>query len=82
MLQADMLIAAEATQFEDAARLRDQMLHVKELVDQHDDDENPLLVRRSEIEAVMNKGLKGRGKIKKRQGSKGAPGTRGKGRTM
>ncbi len=82
MLQADMLIAAEATQFEDAARLRDQMLHVKELLDQHEDDENPLLVRRSEIEAVMNKGLKGRGKTKKRQGSKGTPGTRGKGRRM
>ncbi len=82
MLQADMLIAAEATQFEDAARLRDQMLHVKELLDQHDDDENPLLVRRSEIEAVMNKGLKRKSNTKKRQGSKGAPGTRGKGRTM
>ncbi len=82
MLQADMLIAAEATQFEEAARLRDQMLHVKELLDQHNDDENPLLVRRSEIEAVMNKGLKRKGNPKKRQGSKGAPGTRGKGRTM
>ncbi len=82
MLQADMLIAAEATQFEEAARLRDQMLHVKELLDQHDDDENPLLVRRSEIEAVMNKGLKRKSNTKKRQGSKGAPGTRGKGRRM
>jgi excinuclease ABC subunit B len=82
MLQADMLIAAEATQFEQAASIRDQMLHVKELLIQHDDEDNPLLVRRSEIEAVMNKGLNRKGNTKKRQGSKGAPGTRGKGRRM
>ncbi len=70
MLQADMMSAAEATQFEQAAALRDQMLHVKELLVQHDDDENPLLIKRSEIEAIMNKS------------SKGSPGTRGKGRRM
>ena len=70
MLQADMLEAAEATRFEHAAALRDQMLHVKELLAQHGDDENPLLLKRSEIEAVLSKG------------KKGSPGTRGKGRRM
>ena len=70
MLQADMMIAAEDTRFEHAAALRDQMLHVKELLIQHNDDENPLLIKRSEIEAVMSKG------------KHGSPGTRGKGRRM
>ena len=70
MLQADMFEAAEATRFEHAAALRDQMLHVKELLTQHDDDKNPLLLKRSEIESVLSKG------------KKGSPGTRGKGRRM
>lgn len=70
MLQADMMSAAEATQFEQAAALRDQMIHVKDLLVQHNDDENPLLIKRSEIEAIMSKS------------SKGSPGTRGKGRRM
>ncbi|MBO6513930.1 MAG: excinuclease ABC subunit UvrB [Phycisphaerales bacterium] len=79
MLQADMMSAAEATQFEQAAALRDQMLHVKELLVQHNDDENPLLLKRSKIEAIMKKGARGKQPTK---GSRGAPGTRGKGRRM
>jgi len=70
MLQADMMMAAQETRFEHAAALRDQMLHVKELLVQHDDSENPLLLRRSELEAVMSKG------------KHGSPGTRGRGRRM
>jgi len=66
MLQADMMMAAEETRFEHAAALRDQMLHVKELLIQHNDDENPLLIKRSEIESILSKG------------KKGSPGTRGK----
>jgi len=70
MLQADMMSAAEDTRFEHAAALRDQMLHVKELLVQHNDDENPLLLKRSEIEALLTKG------------KQGSPGTRGKGRRL
>lgn len=79
MLQADMMSAAEATQFEQAAALRDQMLHVKDLLVQHNDDETPLLIKRSQIEAIMSKGPRG---SKASKGSKGSPGTRGKGRRM
>ena len=75
MLQADMLNAAEATQFELAASLRDQMKHVKALLDERDeDDDNPLLLRRSEVEALLSKG--------KSRTTHGAPGTRGRGRRM
>ncbi len=70
MLQADMMGAAEATNFEHAAALRDQMLHVKELLIQHNDDETPLLVKRSQLEAFFAKG------------KHGSPGTRGRGRRM
>jgi len=70
MLQADMMMAAEGTRFEHAAALRDQMLHVKELLIQHDDDETPLLIKRSQLEAVLAKS------------KHGSPGTRGKGRRM
>ncbi|MEQ9206713.1 MAG: excinuclease ABC subunit UvrB [Phycisphaerales bacterium] len=70
MLQADMMSAAEDTRFEHAAALRDQMLHVKELLVQHNDDENPLLLKRSEIEALLTKG------------KQGSPGTRGKGKRV
>lgn len=70
MLQADMMSAAEDTRFEHAAALRDQMLHVKELLVQHNDDENPLLLKRSQIEALLTKG------------KQGSPGTRGKGKRV
>jgi len=70
MLQADMMSAAEDTRFELAAALRDQMLHVKELLVQHNDDENPLLLKRSQIEALLTKG------------KQGSPGTRGKGKRV
>jgi excinuclease ABC subunit B len=53
-LEADMLEAAEAMDFESAALLRDQMKHVQELIEQHETDElldgeSALLLRRSEI---------------------------------
>tara|TARA_R110002096_G_scaffold173781_7_gene348689 strand:- start:49684 stop:51924 length:2241 start_codon:yes stop_codon:yes gene_type:complete len=70
MLQADMMSAAEDTRFELAAALRDQMLHVKELLVQHNDDQTPLLLKRSQIESILTKG------------KQGSPGTRGKGRRL
>tara|TARA_R110000737_G_scaffold2923_13_gene9521 strand:+ start:6000 stop:8240 length:2241 start_codon:yes stop_codon:yes gene_type:complete len=70
MLQADMMSAAEDTRFELAAALRDQMLHVKELLVQHNDDETPLLLKRSQIESILTKS------------KQGSPGTRGKGRRL
>jgi len=70
MLQADMMSAAESTNFEQAASLRDQMLHVKELLIQHDDEVNPLLIKRSELETLFAKS------------KHGSPGKRGKGRRM
>ncbi|MCR9076130.1 MAG: helicase-related protein, partial [bacterium] len=53
-LEADMLEAAEAMDFESAALLRDQMKHVQDLIEQHATDEvldgeSALLLRRSEI---------------------------------
>ena len=73
-LEAEMLEAAEAFQFEKAAKLRDQMLRVREIVEAEvalmdaegiEDAENePVMVKRSEVERAI--GGKGGG------GSKGA----------
>ncbi|MAO24785.1 MAG: excinuclease ABC subunit B [Phycisphaerae bacterium] len=53
-LETDMLEAAEATDFESAAMLRDQMQHVQELIEQHQTDavldgDEDLMLRRSEV---------------------------------
>lgn len=58
ILESDMLEAAEATDFESAALLRDQMKHVRELIEQHQTDEvldgeSPLLLRRSEVARAL-----------------------------
>ncbi len=58
MLESDMLEAAESTDFESAALLRDQMKHVRELIEMHRvdsvlDGDSPLLLRRSEIARAM-----------------------------
>ena len=58
VLESDMLEAAEATDFESAALLRDQMKHVRELIEQHKvdsvlDGDAPLLLRRSEIARAL-----------------------------
>jgi excinuclease ABC subunit B len=58
VLESDMLDAAEATDFESAALLRDQMKHVRELIEQHKvdsvlDGDAPLLLRRSEIARAL-----------------------------
>ena len=38
-LEADMIEAAEAMDFESAALLRDQMKHVQQLIEQHETDQ-------------------------------------------
>lgn len=86
-LEADMLEAAEAFQFEKAATLRDQMLRVKEIVEAEVDlmraegiedvDSEPVMVRRSEIEKAIGgrkSGAKGKKKGRK-QSKTGKPGS-------
>ena len=77
-LESDMLEAAQDMQFEQAARLRDQMVHVRELIEaQAQDaaegtgaDEEPLMIRRSELDKAIKPNKKGAG----------TPGTHGRGR--
>lgn len=79
-LEADMLEAAEAFQFEKAATLRDQMLRVREIIDAEvalmkaegvaDADDEPVMVRRSEVEAAIGGRKGGSGKKKARKKSK------------
>ncbi|MFK7759755.1 MAG: excinuclease ABC subunit UvrB [Phycisphaerales bacterium] len=74
MLREDMLTAAQSTQFEQAASLRDQMFHVQAMIDENATmfgNDEPLMIQRSELEAVMGS--------KKKSGT---PGTRGRGRRM
>ena len=80
-LEADMLEAAEAFQFEKAAKLRDQMLRVREIIDAEvalmdaegveDASEQPVMVKRSEVEkAIGGKSTGSKGKKKGRKKSK------------
>lgn len=73
VLESDMLEAAQEMQFERAAAMRDQMIHVRELIQEHRElgDEEPLMVLRSKLEAI----------VKPRTKAAGSPGTRGRGRT-
>ena len=85
-LEAEMLEAAEAFQFEKAATLRDQMMRVREIVEAEvalmvaegiEDAENePVMVKRSEVErAIGGKSGGSKGKKKNRKRSKtGKPG--------
>lgn len=61
ILEGEMTEAAEATEFERAARLRDQMLHVRDLILAGRDDGEPVMVRRGELEQLLS-GKAGRGK--------------------
>jgi excinuclease ABC subunit B len=74
ILESDMLSAAQNMEFEHAAQLRDQMVHVRELIASHGgDDENanePILIQRSELSKI----------VKSNTRKAGSPGTRG-GRT-
>ena len=67
-LEAEMLEAAEQLQFEKAAALRDQVMKLKKRRGDHPPDNEPLKVRRSELEE---------GNDRKRPGKKaGMPGVR------
>ncbi|TVQ61262.1 MAG: excinuclease ABC subunit UvrB [Phycisphaerales bacterium] len=66
-LTTEMLGAAEEMQFEKAALLRDQVQHLKQLVDAAE-PETSVLIKRSELEAVLS----GKGRRRKA----GAPGTK------
>ena len=72
VLESDMLEAAQEMQFERAAAMRDQMLHVRELVQEHTElgDDEPLMILRSKLESIVRPSSK----------SAGSPGTRGRGR--
>ncbi len=70
-LEAEMLDAAQEMSFEKAARLRDQLRHVQAMLDAHEGEDGPILVRRSEVEESL--GI-GRGKSGKKRGKKGARG--------
>ncbi len=72
ILEADMLEAAQQMEFETAALLRDQMTHVKELIIAQGemDDDDPILIRRSELAKAIGS----------KRGRAGSAGTR-KGRT-
>ncbi len=87
-LEADMLEAAEAFQFEKAATLRDQMLRVREIIEAEvalmqaegivDAEHEPVMVKRSEVEKAIGgkRGGGSKGKKKGRKKSKtGKPGS-------
>ncbi len=76
MLEEDMLVAAQNMAFEEAALLRDQMTHVRELIEKHGGPagsgpdtelDEPLMIKRSEIART----------IAPRRNKPGAPNTRG-----
>jgi len=54
-LENDMITAAENMEFEAAANLRDQMMHVRELIAQQKDagDETPVMIQRSQLEQAL-----------------------------
>jgi excinuclease ABC subunit B len=65
ILESDMLESATNMEFESAALLRDQMVHVRELIAQHesalgnDSSDEPILIKRSELaKAIKPKGVK------------------------
>lgn len=68
ILESDMIESAQAMEFELAASLRDQMTHVRELISAHGggDDDEPIMIKRSELEKA----------IKPKRGGAGAAGTR------
>lgn len=71
-LESEMFDAAQEMQFEKAARLRDQLQHVRALIESHDADE-PVLIRRAELEEALGGGSTRSGKKGKRRSKKGTP---------
>ncbi len=69
ILEDEMLNAAQNMKFELAATMRDQMMHVRELIAQHRDDEEavddaPIMIQRSALKKAL---APKRGRKKKRQ---------------
>ena len=76
-LEADMLEAAEALQFERAANARDQLVRLRQLVELHkaDGDKKPLSFTRSEIEASLGgRPRKSSGSARSKRGKQSNPG--------
>jgi len=73
ILESDMIESATNMEFESAALLRDQMVHVRDLITQHesilgsDSKNEPILIKRSELAKA----------IKPKGGKPGSAGTRG-----
>ncbi|MCA9303373.1 MAG: UvrB/UvrC motif-containing protein, partial [Phycisphaerales bacterium] len=65
-LESDMIVAAQSMEFEAAANLRDQMMHVRELIAQQKDagNDSPVMVQRSQLEQAL-KPKRGRKKQRK-----------------
>ncbi len=77
-LEEEMLDAAQEMAFEKAAQLRDQLQHVRSMLDAHETDED-VFVRRSEIEATLGLGgARGGGRTKQSKKKRGKPGARGR----
>lgn len=76
-LEAEMLDAAQDMQFEKAASLRDQLQHVKAMLDAADPDE-PVLIKRAEVEDALGIGRKNGGKKKGKKRSKSGHPKRGR----
>ncbi|USN98859.1 MAG: excinuclease ABC subunit UvrB [Phycisphaeraceae bacterium] len=75
-LEADMLEAAEAFEFEKAATLRDQMLRVKEIIKaeretREGEADGPVMLRRGEIERAIGGGRPSKTKKGKKRGKTG-----------
>ncbi len=73
-LESEMLDAAQEMQFEKAAALRDQLQHVRSMLDASSPDE-PLQIRRSELEEAL--GVR-KGSGKKRRGKRSKTGRAGR----
>ncbi|MFK7884466.1 MAG: excinuclease ABC subunit UvrB [Phycisphaerales bacterium] len=76
-LEAEMLDAAQEMQFEKAASLRDQLQHVRAVLDATDPEE-PVMIRRAEIEESLGIRGKGGGKKKGKKRSKTGQPKRGR----
>ena len=71
VLEEEMIDAAQAMAFEKAAQLRDQLQHVKAILDANDPGED-VFVRRSEIEEALGIGRSSKPGKKKKKGKPGA----------
>ncbi|MEM9373455.1 MAG: helicase-related protein, partial [Planctomycetota bacterium] len=76
-LESEMLDAAQEMQFEKAAALRDQLQHVKAMLDAADPEE-PMLIRRAELEEALGGGRKRSTKKKGKKRAKSGHPRRGR----